>query len=183
MHVKAKHMATAGLLVAFTVILIYLGTVLETNTLFFLIAAAFCVGLAVREWGLKLGASFLIASVFINFLLAPNKLYCITFAGMGAYIWASECLWKKIADRENLTHRTVILWIGKYLVFNLLYIPVLFLMPTLLFTKEIAKGMVIVLVFVGQIALFVFEVAYEYFQERIWGKIRVRFLGEEKQWI
>lgn len=178
MHVKAKHMATAGLLVAFTVVLIYLGTVLETNTLFFIIAAAFCVGIAIREWGLKLGAAFLFASVFANLLLAPNKFYCITFAGMGVYIWGSEFLWKKIADKEQMTHRTTKLWIGKYLIFNVLYVPVLFFMPSLLFTKEIAKGLSIILLLAGQIALFVFEVAYEYFQERIWGKMRLRLLGE-----
>lgn len=178
MHVKAKHMATAGLLVAFTVVLINLGTVLETNTLFFIIAASFCVGIAIREWGLKLGVAFLLASVFANLLLATNKFYCITFATMGFYIWVSELLWKKIADREKMAYRTAKLWFGKYLVFNLLYIPTLFFMPTLLFTKEITKGMTIILLFVGQIALFIFEVAYGYFQERIWGKIRLRLLGE-----
>lgn len=178
MHVKAKHIATAGLLVAVTVVLIHLGTVLEMNTLFFIIAAAFCVGIAIREWGLKLGAAFWVASVLVNVLFAPNKFYCITFAGMGLYIWFGEFLWKKIADKEKMEHRTAKLWIGKYLFFNVLYIPTLFLMPTLLFTKEITEGMSIILLLVGQIALFVFEVAYEYFQERIWGKMRVRFLSE-----
>lgn len=176
MHVKAKHMATAGLLVAFTVVFINLGTVLEMNTLFFVIAASFCVGIAIREWGLKLGAAFLFASVLANILFAPNKFYCITYAGMGIYIWVSEFLWTKIADTEKMTKRTVKLWIGRYLIFNVLYIPVLFFTPQLLFTKEIAKGMLIVLLLAGQIALFVFEVAYEYFQERIWGKMRVRLL-------
>lgn len=178
MHVKAKHIATAGLLVALTVVLINLGTVLEMNTLFFIVAASFCVGIAIREWGLKLGIAFLFASVFVNILLAPNKFYCFTFAGMGIYIWVAEFLWKKIADTEKMRNRVVKLWIGKYFIFNILYIPVLFFMPTLLFTQEIAERMLILFLLAGQIALFVFEVAYEYFQQHIWGKIRMRLLGE-----
>lgn len=177
MHVKAKHMAIAGVLVAFTVILIHLGTVLEMNTLFFIAAAAFCNGIAIREWGFKMGATFLFASVFVNVLLAPNKFYCITFAGMGLYIWGRELLWKKIADTEKMAHRTAKLWFGKYLIFNALFIPVLLFMPTLLFTKEITKVMIIVFWAAGQIALLVFDVAYVYFQERIWGKMRIRLLG------
>ena len=62
MHVKAKKVATAGLLVAFTVVMIILSSLIETNTLFLIAAASFCVGIAIREWGVWFGFAFLIAS-------------------------------------------------------------------------------------------------------------------------
>lgn len=176
MYVKAKSMATAGLLVAFTVIMLILSSTIESNSLFFIAAASFCVGIAVREWKLKLGFAFLVASIVLNLFFAPNKLYCITFAGMALYIWVGELLWEKIADAKELAHRTVWLWIGRYLVFNLMYVPALFLMPTLLFTKEVTGWWSIILFLGGQVALFVYEIAYEYFQSSIWGKLRMRLM-------
>ena len=45
MHVKAKQIAFGGLLLAVTVVCMALGSVIETNTLFLLAAAAFFVGI------------------------------------------------------------------------------------------------------------------------------------------
>lgn len=171
MHVKAKQMATAGVMSAVTVLLVYLGCLVESNTLFFLAAAAFCVGIAVREWGLRMGIAFWGSVVLLNLLLVPNKFYGMTFAGMGLYVWMSECIWKKF------THRKLKIWLAKYIVFNLLYLPALFFVPSLLFTKKMTKGFFILFVLGGQVGLFVFEMAYEYFQTRIWGRLRMRLLG------
>lgn len=156
--------------------MLILSSTIESNSLFFIAAASFCVGIAVREWKLKLGFAFLVASIVLNLFFAPNKLYCITFAGMALYIWVGELLWEKIADAKELAHRTVWLWIGRYLVFNLMYVPALFLMPTLLFTKEVTGWWSIILFLGGQVALFVYEIAYEYFQSSIWGKLRMRLM-------
>ena len=49
MHVKAKQIAFGGLLLAVTVVCMALGSVIETNTLFLLAAAAFFVGIVIRE--------------------------------------------------------------------------------------------------------------------------------------
>ena len=176
MHVGAKRMATAGLLVAFSVIMMLLSSVIETSSLFFIAAASFCVGVAVREWGLRWGASFLIASVALNFFIAPNKLYCFTLAGMSIYIWASECLWNRIADAKRLKHRVAVLWIGKYIIFNLLYVPVLFLAPQILFTGKINGLGAMIFLLLGQAVLLVYDVAYQYFQSQVWGKLRNRLL-------
>lgn len=176
MHVGAKKVAMAGLLVAFAVVLMMLSSVIETNSLFLIAAASFCVGIAVREWGLLFGFAFLVAAVALNFLLAPNKFYCITFAGMGLYIWLSEMLWEKIAAKENLSYRTVWLWIGKYLMFNAMYIPVLFFMPKLIFTGKMNGLAAIAWLLLGQIVFFIYDVAYRYFQAQIWGRLRKRFI-------
>lgn len=176
MHVGAKKMATAGLLVAFSVVMMIMSSVLETSSLFFIAAASFCVGVAVREWGLRLGFAFLIASVGLNFLIALSKLYCFTLAGMGFYIWASEWLWKRIADASRLKHREVMLWIGKYTIFNLIYVPVLFLAPQILFTGKMNGIAAIILLLCGQAVLPIYDVAYRYFQTQVWGRLRGRLL-------
>ena len=45
MYVKAKKTAIAGLMLAFTMICIAMGSVIETNTLFLLAAASYFVGI------------------------------------------------------------------------------------------------------------------------------------------
>ena len=46
------------------------------------------------EFGQMTGLAFYLSAVLLGFLLAPNKLYVITFAGMGFYIWGREFIWK-----------------------------------------------------------------------------------------
>lgn len=176
MHVKAKNVATAGLLVAFTVIMMILSTVIESNSLFLIAAASFCVGVAIREWGLSLGFAFFVAAVVLNFIVAPNKFHCFTFAGMGVYIWVEEWLYRRLADKENCNHRTLWLWVGKYVIFNLMYVPVLFGFPKLLFKGKINGIAAVFFLLGGQAALLVYDVAYRYFQSKIWGRLRVRLL-------
>lgn len=176
MHVGAKKMATAGLLVAFSVIMMLLSSVVESSSLFFIAAASFCVGIAVREWGLRMGFAFLIASVGLNFITTPSKLYCFTLAGMGLYIWMSEWMWRRVADARKLKHRGMVLWIGKYMFFNLLYVPVLFFAPQILFTGRINGLFAIIMLLLGQAALYIYDVAYRYFQSQVWGRLRGKLL-------
>ena len=76
MLVNGKKMAVSGLLMALSVVMIILSGVLDFNTLFFLAAAAFCVGIIVREYELKTGIVFFAGTLLLGFLLAPQKLYC-----------------------------------------------------------------------------------------------------------
>ena len=88
-------------------------------------------------------------------------MYCITLAAMGLYILLTEWLWKKIADAEVMANRMVKLWIGKYVIFNLIYIPIL------CFIKEVMSINGLVLWAAGQVGIFVFDYAYRYFQRRV----------------
>ena len=161
MLLDAKKMALSGLLAAFSVVLMYLSSLVETSSLFFIAAASFCVGIVIQKCGLAWGGGFYVASMLLNFFLAPNKMYCITLAAMGLYILLTEWLWKKIADAEVMVNRNQKLWIGKYVIFNLIYIPILWL------TKEIMSINVFTLWAAGQVGIFVFDYAYRYFQRRV----------------
>ena len=178
MHVGAKKIATAGLLVAFSVIMVVLSSIVESSSLFFIAAGSFCVGIAIREWGVTFGVGFYISSIILNLLIAPNKLYCFTFGAMGLYLLLSEILWEKIAAAKELSHRTVKLWIGKYVIFNVIYAPILFLMPKLIFTGKMNGLAAIILFLLGQVIFPIYDVAYRYFQGRIWGALRVRLLNK-----
>lgn len=166
MHVNAKKIATAGLLAAFSAVLVVLASVIESSSLFFIAAASFCVGIALREWGIGLGAGYLVASTFVNLIVSPNKFYCLTFAAMGLYLLLVELFGKK-GNR-----RTAVLWVLKYVIFNCMYLPALVFFQELFFTKKITGILWVVVFLAGQAALFVYDEAYRYFQRVIWGKLR-----------
>lgn len=176
MHVNAKKMAFTGVLAAFAVILLVLSAVIETSSLFLIAAAAFCVGIVLREWGIKAGMAFLTASFLVGLMIAPNRLYCITFLAMGIYLVLSEILWEKVAESPKIQKKKTAVWIGKYLIFNAMFIPALLIFPTLILTEEAADKMFWVVLVAAQAGLFIFDKAYIYFQIFIWGKMRNKIM-------
>ena len=177
MHIKAKTMAFSGLLLALAVVCMTLGSIIETSTLFLLAAASFFVGIVIREFGLRAGAAFYIAAVFLGGITAPNKFYVLTFAAMGFYIWGIEAVFRWLEKHPKAGNRRKVFWISKYVVFNVMYIPIVFIFRDMLFSRSIS-GMVMAGVLIGgQIALFIYDRAYEYVQVHVWGRIRGRVLS------
>ena len=176
MHVKAKTVALGGLLLALTVVFMALGSVIETSTLFLLAAASFFVGIVIREFGLKAGGAFYLAAVLLGFITAPNKFYVLTFAAMGFYIWGIEAVWRWLEKRREMQKRHQAFWIAKYIIFNIVYIPIVLLFRDLLFPQAVPDGMLAVILLGGQAGLFIYDRAYDYVQVHIWGKFRGRLL-------
>lgn len=174
MHVNTKKMAFSGLALALTVIAIVLSGVLEINTLFLLAAAAFIVGVIIRECGLRFGSAFYLAAVLLGVMLAPNKLYCLTFGALALYILALEWAHYLLGKISTTLNRNILFWVLKFLIFNLIYLPVLFLLPELLFPGGIATQYLPVLIAAGQVALLIYTKAYDYFQIYVWGNFRKR---------
>lgn len=175
MLLNTRKLAFLGLLLALDVILIVLSGVIEMNTLFLLAAASFCVGIAIRESGKRFGFGFYLASILLGVILTPNKLYCITYAAFGLYLVIVEYSYDKIASVKEQRNRRLIFWIVKYVAFNLMFLPILMFLPKLIYQGTINPGLIVLLIFAGQVALFIFDKAYEYFQGVIWGKVRGRF--------
>lgn len=176
MHIKAKTMAFGGLLLALTVVCMALGSVIETSTLFLLAAASFFVGIVIREFGLKAGAAFYIAAVLLGFITAPNKFYVLTFAAMGLYIWGIEAAFRYLEKHPAIRNRQAVFWISKYVIFNIIYLPIVFVFRDLLFTRSISGTIMAAVVIGGQVALFIYDRAYDYAQVHIWNKMRGRIL-------
>lgn len=176
MYVKAKKTAIAGLMLAFTMICIAMGSVIETNTLFLLAAASYFVGIIYREFGGKMGAAFYIAGVLLGFIISPNKFYILSYGAMGLYILANEFSFRKIAGGKGNISRRAVFWIVKYIVFNVMYLPMLFGFQELLFGRRLPAGLLLGALVAGQIGLLIYDRAYEYVQGHIWNKMRGRLL-------
>ena len=152
MHVKAKTVALGGLLLALTVVFMALGSIIETSTLFLLAAASFFVGIVVREFGLRTGGAFYLAAGAIT---APNKFYVLTFAAMGLYIWGIEAVWRWLEKYPEMMQRYKVFWIAKYVIFNIVYIPIVILFRDMLFAQVISAGIMTGVIVGGQIGLFI----------------------------
>ncbi|WP_099468109.1 hypothetical protein [Konateibacter massiliensis] len=174
MHVKAKQVAFLGLLAALVALLIIFASVIETNTLFLLAAAAFIVGIAIREFGLRLGGGFFVACILLGFLLSPNKLYVLTYAGLSLYIVWDEAAYRLLEKIDVKKHKKTLFFALKFVFFNLLYIPALLLFPQLLFPQGIGTNVLLLFLAGGQLGWFIYDKAYRYFQTVIWGKMRAR---------
>lgn len=171
---KSKKTATGGILMALAVLCIVLSGILEFNTLFLLAAASFFVGVVIRESGLAAGAAFYAGTVLLGLLLAPQKLYCVTFAAMGAYILCAEWIFRQIGRRMRGRRRQVFLWAGKILFFNLLYLPALIFFPRLLFAGGLRGAWLWGAAAAGQIVFLIYDRAYEYFLTVLWEAFRGR---------
>ncbi|MDY5845426.1 MAG: hypothetical protein SPJ92_02575 [Bariatricus sp.] len=172
MHVKAKKIAFGGLLLALTEVCIALGSVIETNTLFLLAAASYFVGAVIRESDVRTGAAFYTAGVLLGILVSPDKLYVVSYAAMGLYVLAIEFVWRSLGRLSENRNRKALFWIAKYLIFNILYIAILLGMKNVLLEGNLSVGILAGVLAAGQMGLFIYDRAYEYFQMQIWGKIR-----------
>lgn len=178
MHVKAKKMAFGGLLLALTVICMVMGSVIETGTLFLLAAASFFVGVIFREFGGKTGAAFYLAGVLLGMILAPNKFYVATYGAMGLYILVVEIAGDLLGGwSADIRKKTVVLWVIRYVVFDLIYIPAVLFLQELLFGRTLSLGVIAGILAAGQAGLWLYDGAYRYVQREIWGKMRGRFLN------
>lgn len=177
MHVNAKKVAFLGLLLAICEILLVLSKVIDMSTLFFLAAASFCTGIAVREYGISMGFGFFLASEILGLILSPDKLYCVTYGIMAFYIWASDAIWNIMVRKNPNKNWTKSFWIAKYVLFNLMYIPAVLFLPQLFYSGTYHMGIKVGLIAAGQVILFIFDKAYCYFQSAIWRKYR-KFLNE-----
>ncbi len=176
MLLNAKKMAFLGLLLAVTVLLIVLSGVFEFNTLFLLGAASFGVGIAIRESSIRYGFGFYLGAILLGLILAPNKLYCITFAVMGMYLVVAEYSFDRLTGMKQNVDRRKLYWLIKYITFNIMYLPLLIFLPKLIYQGKISWGILGLLLIAGQAALLVYDMAYRYFQSTVWGRVRNKFL-------
>ncbi len=168
MHVNARKMSFLGLMMAFTVVLVILGSVIEMSTLFFLAFASFCTGIVIVEYGVSIGAVFWVGSVLLSLILSPHKLYAITYGGMALYLLLTEFVWKYIFKQKVSKYNRVVLVVIKFLIFNAMYIPILVYAPSLIITKEINSYLLIGFIVAGQVLLLIYDRAFHYFIGRYW---------------
>ena len=176
MLLNARKIAVGGLFLALTQVCMLLGSVLETNTLFLLAAAAYFTGIVIREFGKVTGAVFYVASVLLGLVLSPNKLYVCSYAAMALYILLIELVWWGLGRIRICKNRRMRFWFAKFGIFNLLYVPMVLLFGESFFEQLAMPAFVWILVLAGQVGWWLYDRAYEYVQSQIWSKIRGRLL-------
>ena len=176
MHVRTKKLTVSAMLLAIAVILLYMGNILESSTLFFVALAAFCTGIVQREYGLKSGWAFWAANMLLGLVVIPQKLYMVTFSVFSLYILLTEMVWNRLCRRQDGRKRNAIFMAARLIIFNVMYLPLVFGMPRLLLGEALlAKAgsfLYPLLLLGGQLFLVLFDRAYVYFQGVIWERIR-----------
>lgn len=170
MHLKAKKIAFSGVMLAICVVCMILGSVIETNTLALLALASFSVGIIVCEYGIGLGVGYYAAAVVLGLLLAPNKFYCLTFAAMGFYILTDEIAWQILSKISSRTK--YIIWPVKWVIFNAMYLPIIWLLPDIIFSDRAGTKACVIASLLGQLLWLVYDRVYDYFQRAVWNKYR-----------
>lgn len=176
MHIKTKQLTVSAMLLAVSVLLVYMGNVIESSTLFFLATAAFGAGIMQREYGLKSGLILWVATVLLGLLIVPQKLYLLTYSAFALYILITEGIWNRLCriQEEKKRRRTFLL--VRLVVFLVLYIPLVIALPRLILntalTQKAGHLLYPVLIGFGLCFLVLFDRAYCYFQGTVWEKIR-----------
>mgnify|MGYP000922975256 CR=1 FL=1 len=100
MLLKSKDVAYLGVLLGLNQLFIILSSVIETNTIILMAAAALIVGIVVVEFGGKAGIVFYIASCILGFFLTFNKVELVTYiCFFGLYSIAKHYIEFKIFNK------------------------------------------------------------------------------------
>lgn len=190
LYVTTKAIALSGALMAINVILIVLSGVFEWNTLFLLALAAFITGIVSYCFQTKIAVLFLFGCFFLGLFLAPNKFYCITFFCFGGYVLVSEYYRKRRIQGQPVGKGKE--WLGKILAFHLFLGILLGLMYFIFGFESISSWkmvtmlknqmwlLVLVLMILAEVCFFIFDRAYNFFQDR-YGYIFIQFISDEKK--
>ncbi len=100
MLLKSKDVAYLGVLLGLNQLFIILSSVIETNTIILMAAAALIVGIVVVEFGGKAGIVLYISSCILGFFLTFNKVELVTYiCFFGLYSIAKHYIEIKIFNK------------------------------------------------------------------------------------
>lgn len=113
MLLKSKDIAYLGVLLGLNLLFLILSSVIETNTIILMAAAALMIGIVIVEFGGKSGSIFYIASCILGFFLTFNKVEIITYIlFFGLYSLIKHIIEYKITNK-------VVALLLKFIFFNI----------------------------------------------------------------
>lgn len=175
MYVRTKGLALSAVCLALSMLIIMFESVLGISTLFLLSFAAFLIGIVIREVGLKAGVAYFFSSVFLSLILAPNKLKLPVYFGVEFYLLVREFTWMFLEKRSDLSlkKRRFLYFTAKFLTFNGMLIPFVFLLPELIMPNMTLEWKLAAIV-MGEAIWYFFDMAYNHFQSVLWDRMKYR---------
>ena len=104
MRLYVKNIAVAGMITALTVVLLYLTAILQWNTIFLLVLAAYLTGTLCYLTTIPQAAAGMTAAGILSFLFTPVKTYVLIYLLLAIYVIVSEAIYKA-RSRENALSR------------------------------------------------------------------------------
>jgi hypothetical protein len=152
MLLKSKDVAYLGVLLGLNQLFLILSSVIETNTMILMAAAALVVGVVVVEFGGKTGIIFYLASCISGFFLTFNKVEIITYiCFFGIYSIIKHYIETKISNK----YISYVVKIGSFNVSLLL----MYFIAKLFINLPLRWWMILV----GQILFLIYDYAFTIF--------------------
>ena len=125
--------------------------------------------------GLLLALS--VVCMALGSVIETNTLFLLAAASYFVGIIIREFGWRFLGKSSEKMQKSWIFWVMKYVVFNLMYIPMVLIFQELLFMKELSGGLLLAVLAAGQVGVWIYDRAYEYVQVHIWNKFRGKLLN------
>lgn len=156
MLLKTKRMAMSGLLLALTIIFLYLESILPTARLSIYALSSFMVSIITINYSHKAGWIFYIASCLLAIIVIPDKIglipYIAFFGAYGIIKYYIEKLGKRLPE-----------YLLKLLFYNLVLLLGLLFMREFLLESVNFSGSLWVLVALSEIVFLIYDYVYSLF--------------------
>ncbi|MCR4586465.1 MAG: hypothetical protein K5686_12160 [Lachnospiraceae bacterium] len=186
MHVSVRTIALSGMLTALSLVCIFLGSVLEFNTAFLLVLAAFLIGTVAALGGVPAALCSFAATVILGCLLSPVKTYVLTFSLFVPYAVACEYTSGSKTDKKRaVLVKALVWWIWSAVCGFIFYLlagvaGLTELMPEIMKDAHTAIKLGIVIAALA-VAWVITDVAYYAYRKEINGRLRNIFNKEERK--
>lgn len=153
---KAWKISLGGIMMALTLVSLFLSSVIPTNTLSFYVLSSFFISVVVIEAGTKSGAVFYAASVLLALVIIPDKTGVLAYGAFFGYYG----LIKFFIERLDKIVLEILL---KYVVFNIPFLAAFFFMKDF-FTQSLNLNFALWIILIGfEVAFAIYDYVYTLF--------------------
>ena len=174
MHLKTREIAFLGMLLALCQILLVLAGTFSYSSLSLTVLSALTVGVAILISGPGGATAFFAAAMILGWFLAPDRTHLWLFAAVGAYQLFLETLQPKLLMKCPIW----LVWVIKLGLFNLIFLPLLLIVPQL-FIEESPAFMTVVFAVLANVVMVLFDSLYFRLKFRYGPRIRA-WIGGNK---
>ncbi len=168
---KSKKIALGGIITLFSVVSLYLASVVPTNRLFFLALSSFFISAIVIENGSKQALLVYISSSLLSLIIIPNKLIVLPYI----FFFGYYAVLKSLIEKANKLPTE---WLLKLLSYNIAMYAV-YLLTSKMFFDSITVKLPIWVVFIAMQIIFIlydysFSLAIQYYNTRLKNRIKIK---------